>query len=144
MLSLYSNTNTHNPAFSGSSRNFAREIMQLYTIGLHELNDDGTPKRDEFGRVIRTYNNEDILSNARVFTGWDYASRRGNTEVLFRSQKSRMEPMQLRINRHDFFPKSSVSGGWIGDRYPLCVDLPKVRLPHCYFVHSFPHYLCSN
>ena len=105
--------------------NFAREIMQLYTIGLHELNDDGTPKRDEFGRVIRTYSNEDILSNARVFTGWDYASRRGNTEVLFRSQKSRMEPMQLRINRHDFFPKSSVSGGWIGDRYPLCVDLPK-------------------
>lgn len=105
--------------------------MQLYTIGLHELNDDGTHKRDKYGRVIRTYNNEDILSNARVFTGWDYTARRGNTEVLFRSFKSRMEPMRLKINRHDFLPKSSVGGGWIGDRYPLCVDLPQVRhTPH--------------
>ncbi len=115
--------------------------MQLYTIGLHELNDDGTPKRDEFGRVIRTYNNEDILSNARLFTGWDYTARRGNTEVLFRSHKSRMEPMRLRINKHDFFPKSSVTGGWIGDRYPLCVDLPKVRnLNLFYAIDSYPHY----
>ena len=100
--------------------------MQLYTIGLHELNDDGTEKRDKFGRVIRTYTNEDIMSNARLFTGWDYTSRRGNTEVLFRSQKSRMEPMRPKINKHDYFPKSSVAGGWIGDRYPLCADLPKV------------------
>ncbi len=117
--------------------------MQLYTIGLHELNDDGTPKRDEFGRVIRTYNNEDILSNARLFTGWDYTARRGNTEVLFRSHKSRMEPMRLRINQHDFFPKSSVAGGWIGDRYPLCVDLPKVRNPNLFCaIDSYPHYPC--
>jgi hypothetical protein len=116
--------------------------MQLYTIGLHELNDDGTHKRDKYGRVIRTYNNEDILSNARVFTGWDYTARRGNTEVLFRSFKSRMEPMRLKINRHDFLPKSSVAGGWIGDRYPLCVDLPQVRhIPHTTSCQMFLHNL---
>ena len=33
--------------------NYGREIMQLYTIGLHELNPDGTEMRDQYGRVIR-------------------------------------------------------------------------------------------
>jgi uncharacterized protein (DUF1800 family) len=52
--------------------NYAREVMQLYTIGLHELNPDGTETRDEFGRVIQTYTNVDIMSNARLFTGFAF------------------------------------------------------------------------
>jgi len=105
--------------------NYAREIMQLYTIGLHELNPDGTETRDEFGRVIQTYTNSDILSNARIFTGFTFTARRGNVEELFRSEKSRLDPLRIEVDKHDFFPKSSVDGNWIGDRYPLCVDLPQ-------------------
>lgn len=33
--------------------------------------------------------------------------------------------MRIEIDSHDFFPKTSIDGGWIGDRYPLCVDLPR-------------------
>ncbi|MEO1451094.1 MAG: DUF1800 family protein, partial [Bacteroidota bacterium] len=44
--------------------NYAREVMQLFTIGLVELNNDGTPKQDEKGNLIPTYDNEDIQEMA--------------------------------------------------------------------------------
>lgn len=49
--------------------NFAREIMQLFTIGLYELNLDGTRKLDRKGNPIATYDNKDIKQLAKVFTG---------------------------------------------------------------------------
>lgn len=49
--------------------NFAREIMQLFTIGLYELNLDGTLRLDENGDPIETYTNEDITELSKVFTG---------------------------------------------------------------------------
>lgn len=49
--------------------NYAREIMQLFTIGLYELNMDGTRKKDLNGKPIATYDNNDIKEMARVFTG---------------------------------------------------------------------------
>ncbi len=49
--------------------NYAREIMQLFTIGLHELNIDGTYRLDENGERIPTYDITDIQELAKVFTG---------------------------------------------------------------------------
>lgn len=49
--------------------NYARELMQLFTIGLVELNLDGTAKTDANGDAIETYTNADITGLARVFTG---------------------------------------------------------------------------
>ncbi len=49
--------------------NYAREIMQLFTIGLYELNQDGTYKLDAEGKEIPTYDNDDIKELAKVFTG---------------------------------------------------------------------------
>jgi uncharacterized protein (DUF1800 family)/uncharacterized protein (DUF1501 family) len=49
--------------------NYAREIMQLFSIGLVELQPDGTPKLDGNGSPIETYSNTDITGLARVFTG---------------------------------------------------------------------------
>jgi len=49
--------------------NYAREIMQLFTIGLHQLNIDGSLKRDSLGDPIPTYNQKDIKELAKVFTG---------------------------------------------------------------------------
>lgn len=50
--------------------NYAREIMQLFSIGLYELNSDGTTKLDANGHPIETYSNDDIKGLAKVFTGW--------------------------------------------------------------------------
>lgn len=49
--------------------NYAREIMQLFSIGLFELNRDGSEKLDSNGHPIATYDNRDIKELARVFTG---------------------------------------------------------------------------
>ncbi|MDO9235729.1 MAG: DUF1800 family protein [Aquabacterium sp.] len=50
--------------------NYAREIMQLFSIGLHELNPDGTTKLDSKGQAIETYSRSDIQGLSKVFTGW--------------------------------------------------------------------------
>lgn len=58
--------------YRAPDENFAREIMQLFSIGLEQLNPDGTPKLDAQGNPIPTYNNKDIEGLARVFTGWSW------------------------------------------------------------------------
>ncbi|RYD40291.1 MAG: DUF1800 family protein, partial [Verrucomicrobiaceae bacterium] len=57
--------------------NFARELMQLFTIGLWELNPDGSRKLDVHGEPIPTYDNGVITELARVFTGLYYDSPYG-------------------------------------------------------------------
>jgi uncharacterized protein (DUF1800 family) len=52
--------------------NYAREVMQLFTIGLNELNLDGTDKLNAQGKKIDTYDADDVSQLARVFTGYDY------------------------------------------------------------------------
>ena len=55
--------------------NYAREILQLFSIGLEELNIDGTPKLDAKGQRIPTYTQEDVRQLSRVFTGLRYRTR---------------------------------------------------------------------
>ncbi|MES2675044.1 MAG: DUF1800 domain-containing protein [Pseudomonadota bacterium] len=54
--------------------NFARELMQLFSIGLVELNLDGTVKLDDKNLPIPTYDQNTIKALARVFTGWNLAT----------------------------------------------------------------------
>ncbi len=53
--------------------NYAREVMQLFTIGLYELNIDGTP-RTKNGQTLETYDNDDITGLAKVMTGFSYGA----------------------------------------------------------------------
>ncbi|WP_395628997.1 DUF1800 family protein [Sphingorhabdus sp.] len=68
--------------------NYAREVMQLFTIGLNELNNDGTKKTGTTGQPIETYTNSDVSNLARVFTGYsyDYANLVRTPSVRFPSQ----------------------------------------------------------
>jgi uncharacterized protein (DUF1800 family) len=61
--------------------NYAREVMQLFTIGLYQLNPDGTQKLDPTGQAIPTYSNTDVLGLAKVFTGfsWNVPGDQSNT-----------------------------------------------------------------
>ena len=51
--------------------NYAREVMQLFTVGLFELNPDGT-NRLVNGNPVESYTSEDVTGLARVFTGYDF------------------------------------------------------------------------
>lgn len=52
--------------------NYAREVMQLFTIGLYQLNADGTPRAGANGQPVETYSNTDVQELAKVFTGYDF------------------------------------------------------------------------
>lgn len=56
--------------------NYAREVMQLFSVGLHNLNLDGSVQRDARGEPVESYTAEDVSQLARVFTGYnhDYSS----------------------------------------------------------------------
>jgi len=69
--------------------NFAREVMQLFSIGLVELELDGTPKLVD-GQEVETYNQDTVRNFARVFTGWHTG-----TNALFRPGWERT-PMNIR------------------------------------------------
>jgi uncharacterized protein (DUF1800 family) len=52
--------------------NYSREVMQLLTIGLYQLNPDGTQKLDTSGNPIPTFSNLDVMGLAKVFTGFSW------------------------------------------------------------------------
>jgi len=63
--------------------NFAREIMQLFSIGLHRLNADGSAQLDAKQRTIPTYDADDVAGMARVFTGLSWNCSEGRTQRCF-------------------------------------------------------------
>lgn len=85
--------------------NYARELMQLFSIGLSELNPDGTLKLDGSGKSIPTYTQNDIEELSRVFTGWDLALNSKYGKVS-NSQGSFTQPMEFTIEHHDFGEKT--------------------------------------
>lgn len=78
--------------------NYAREIMQLFSIGLEHLNRDGTFKRDANGNAIPTYGQTEINELARAFTGWTYA---GSTSFTWTSTVDQINPLIAFEEYHD-------------------------------------------
>lgn len=62
-----------------ANENYARESMQLFTIGLSQLNTDGTQVLDGSGNPIPTYTQNDVMALGRSFTGWTYPTVPGAT-----------------------------------------------------------------
>lgn len=62
-----------------ANENYARELMQLFTIGLSQLNQDGTLQLDAGGNPIPTYDQTTIQNFAKVYTGWTYPTKPGAT-----------------------------------------------------------------
>ena len=83
--------------------NYAREIMQLFSVGLFLLEQDGRPKRDANGELIPTYDNDGITEMARVFTGFQYSDGDNNDNDVRNGGGSRNwgEPMVIRGDFHD-------------------------------------------
>ena len=106
--------------------NYAREIMQLFSIGLLKLNMNGTVQTDSDGVPLETYSNEDIMGFSRAWTGFYWQESRGNIEsIVLHRLKNRIDPLRIRAEYRDQFPKMDLYGGHIGDGYPLCIHLPK-------------------
>jgi Protein of unknown function (DUF1800)/IPT/TIG domain len=60
------------PPGEHANENYARELMQLFCLGLNQLNPDGTPVLDTNGNPIPTYTQNDVMDLGRALTGWTY------------------------------------------------------------------------
>ena len=89
--------------------NYAREMMQLFTIGLVELNLDGTARTDAQGREIPAYNQDIIEGFAHVFTGWNYAEG-ANFNRARRTIPTQIMPMELYPDYHSTESKQLLNG----------------------------------
>ena len=66
-------------ATTSPNENYARELLQLFSVGVWQLNNDGTQKLDNAGQPIPTYNQATIAEFARALTGWTYPTKPGST-----------------------------------------------------------------
>lgn len=98
--------------------NYAREIMQLFTIGLYELNNDGTRKLDSLGQFINSYDNLDIAEFAKVFTGFSWADRTSFGKTP-RKDTSYIPEMIMFNDWHEPGPKYLLNGFVVPDRIPI-------------------------
>ncbi|MEM6796340.1 MAG: DUF1800 family protein [Acidobacteriota bacterium] len=90
--------------------NFAREVMQLFSIGLHELNPDGTWKLDSAGQPIPTYGNAQITEMAKVFTGLAMTPL-GDLPIVFGDLQPTWDlPMVMYEPEHEPGPKTLLNG----------------------------------
>lgn len=94
------------------NENYARELMQLFSVGLVQLNPDGSPKRDASGNAIETYSQADVVAATKALSGWERvwvanlpSSNWGNFGVPMRPREWR--------DAHDFSAKSV-----LGQRIP--------------------------
>ena len=92
-------------------QNYAREVMQLFSIGLYQLNPDGTPMLDGNGQPIETYGPNDIVGLSRVFTGFSWGGCSSTSTNCFngsgtQSPNREVMPMQAFPQFHSISEKS--------------------------------------
>ncbi|HAS6182383.1 TPA: DUF1800 family protein [Vibrio vulnificus] len=90
--------------------NYAREVMQLFSIGLYQLNQDGTPLLNN-GALLPTYSQDDIENLARVFTGWHLADKSNGSWTS--KQGDWFQAMAPYADKHDSDEKFVM-----GERFP--------------------------
>ncbi len=95
------NNDKPNPARGTEpNENYARELLQLFTIGEAKLNQDGTPQLDGQGQPIPAYDQDVIEGFAHVFTGWTYPPLPGATPQSH-NPTNYSSPMVVWPNNHD-------------------------------------------
>ena len=104
------------------NENYAREIQQLFSIGLNKLNQDGTLQLDARGQPIRTYDQDTIEGFSSVFTGWTYAPL-PNAPMLMHNPPNYQAPMAPFEMNHDTRSKKLLNGVVLPAGQPATKDL---------------------
>lgn len=115
-------------ANTAPNENYARELMQLFTIGHYELEPDGRRiVNATTGKYIETYTSDDIFTLARCWTGFSNAAFRRNI-VPERTGKTNskainlIDQLQVVPDQRDTNPKTSLGNGYLGGQF-VCVHL---------------------
>jgi len=132
-LDMVDNAKANPAAGTEPNQNFARELLQLFSIGTVELQADGTPVRDAAGQTIPSYGQNEIKAFARVFTGWTYppfdaAQAKGPDDNRYFAK-----PMVPVAADHDTAPKTLLKGATLPAG--LSADIELRLAVHNVFMH---------
>ncbi len=101
-LSMQGNRKANPRKNTFPDENYAREVMQLFSIGLYQLDSSGQAILDDQGQKIPSYQQADVENLARVFTGWDIAENKRYGH----SRSGRYDTfMELNPKQHDYGAK---------------------------------------
>lgn len=112
-------------ANTSPNENYARELMQLFTIGLNQLNQDGSLQLDAQGQPVPTYNQNTLREVARALTGWTYPTKPGAT-ARARNPEYFVGLMEPRPQNHDTEAKTLLNGVQIPANQTVSQDLNAV------------------
>lgn len=108
-LDMVNNDKPNPQKGTAPNENYAREVLQLFSIGLAELNPDATPQLDGSGNPIPTYSQDTIEGFAHTFTGWTYPTKAGAT-AKFGNARYFGGPMIAFDSHHDVDTKLLLNG----------------------------------
>ena len=109
-LNMENNAKADPSVGSLANENFAREMMQLFTIGTSMLNPDGSVQYDSTGIPVPTYSQFTVTEFARVYTGWTFAPAPGTAVQWEKYNTGGYGPMVPYTAEHDFGSKQLLNG----------------------------------
>lgn len=95
---------------TSANENYAREFLQLFTLGTEQLNDDGTPVKDQDGNPVPVYSEDTVKQLANAFTGWTWAPTPGQTVRTPRNSAYYGAPLIAWEPNHDTTAKTLLNG----------------------------------
>ncbi|MDT7044129.1 DUF1800 family protein [Candidatus Nitronereus thalassa] len=108
-LDMVNNDKTDPGSGLNPNENYARELLQLFSVGLNVLSPDGSEVLDTNGQPIPTYDQDVVINLSRVFTGWTYPTRPGETP-RWRNPSHFDGPMEAIEEHHDTEQKLLMNG----------------------------------
>lgn len=121
-LDMRNNSKANPTTGTLANENYARELLQLFTIGLVQLNADGSVKKDANGNPLQTYDQTIVQEFAKVYTGWTYPTKPGATPAKFNPAYYE-GPMVPYESNHDTTQKTLLNGAIIASGGTATGDL---------------------
>ena len=110
-LSMLGNQKENPTTGRQPDQNYAREILQLFSIGLYELKADGSLKMGSDGKAIETYTSDDVSGLAKALTGWGYNCGAVSCFSFARSDDATATPMRAYPEHHSISAKKFLITG---------------------------------
>jgi uncharacterized protein (DUF1800 family) len=122
-LNMFKNDKPDSTTGRHADENYAREVMQLFSIGLVQLNVDGSVKTDSSGIPLPTYGQPEVAALARVLTGWGSKPTTFTGENAWQYDQNYVAPMAPYETHHDKDEKIILSGVRIPANGTAAADL---------------------
>jgi uncharacterized protein (DUF1800 family) len=145
-MGAYLNMLNSNKAPAGEipNENYPRELMQLFTIGIDALNQDGSLQLDSSGNPIPNYTETQVQAFARAYTGWTYATASGGVPTSFPNNTANyFAPMVAVESAHDMTAKILLNGTTLPAGQTAELDLTDA-LTNIFNHTSMPAFICRQ